>query len=267
MIKVETIGNIYFSNNISDLELNYLDLYSKSYHFENNDIDNFGLFWVACSEENRLKYQFIFDEDINKKQFESKNINNSLQDDSIFPFFKSSISFTKKAIKFNLDKVKDESSFIFNIAYLSKCIKFYYHYFLAENCIAKSLDPEFFSFLSNISLIGNVYFKLPTYGLMFKLSVNNDQITLHKGKYLVKIKEQEFCINSELHINNQDIQKKLKSIYDKLSIIDIKNNAIFNDDDTTVFDFEIPSKISKLLNYEHLKNKLSAKNKEKVHKI
>ena len=88
---------------------------------------------------------------------------------------------------------------------------------------------------------------------------------MFKGFYPAQLRGKDYRISSS-YSYDRDIKKQLDSYYNKLSIIDIKNNAIFEQDSTT-FDYIISTELNKLLNYHNLTAKLPLKNKDKIHKI
>lgn len=264
ILKIDFIGNIYIQESLQPLELQYLQTFCSSVHYLNPDNHLLGLYDLSVSYDNLLNKNFVFDEQINLERSILHNPDNT--DNHLFPFYKPNLSFTEKSIKFSFIDIKNKEDFLYFLEYLAQSIVFFYSHFLSNNSYCKIFNKQFFNFFNVHNLHGNVYFKLSDYGSMFRLTCLDDKITLYKGCYCVNIKGKSYTIKHDTHYHSIDVQKQLLSIYDKLSMIDIKNNALF-EDEGTLFSYTTSETFNKLLQFHILNNKLEHKTKDKIHKI
>lgn len=262
-MKIEFIGNIYLQPFLNQQELNYLNSFSSGVHFDNSLSPFFGLYDISVSENNLLANNFIFDKSIDLER--SKNLNPNLVNLSVlFPFFKSSINFTEKSIKFNLTNLKNKEEFIYFLEDISQSIFFYYNHFLKSDCHSKILDTKFFHFFNSHNILGNLYFKLSEFGEMYRFTCSNEKIFISKGKYPIQIKGKNYLIDSN-ELYDIPTNRQLQSLYNKLSVVDIKNNAIF--EEYTVFTYTHSEELNKLLHFHTLSFKFPYKAKNKINKI
>lgn len=257
MFKIEHIGNIYVSPTFSDKELDFYHCFHKSVHFYNPSDESLGLYELSCQDN------FVFDNLLNTSRINSFEPND---DYNIFPFFNSFISFSEKSLKFeeNIPTIKNDDEFQNYLHLLAHSLIFHYNHFFDKQAYVHIISPGKFSFLKPHEIYGTLYFKLPSYANFYKIVINNSSFYFFKGIYHTSINGKKFIISEK---QNYDFisNKKLQSFYDKLSLIDIKNNAIF-EDGTEIFyhDHEI---VKKLLNFKKLDNKFLSKDKDKVKKI
>ena len=262
-MKIEFLGNFYLQPYLTSLELNFLTVFCSSVHIENTNDRFLGLYDMSVTKKNLQENIFVFDKDLDLKR--NLEAHDEKQNSDLFPFLKSPVNFTEKSIKFELIDIKTTEEFIFFMQLISQSILFYYKHFFQNNCFSKVLDKEFFSFFNQHNFSGNLYFKLSEFGEIYRLTGSNEKISLFKGFYPAQIRGKNYRISSS-HNYDRDTKKQLESYYNKLSIIDIKNNAIF-DQDSTAFDYIISTELSKLLNYHTLTARLPLKNKDKINKI
>lgn len=263
-MKIDFLGNFYLQPFLNETELNFFKVFTSGIHFNNSDSPFMGLYDLSISEENLKLKSFIFNKDFDLK----RNVeidSNAIQNSSLFPFLKSPVYFTEKAIKFDLTKIKNTEEFIFYIQLISQSIGFYFQHFFQEKSYANILDKDFFSFLEKHTLTGSLYFKLSEFGEIYRLTGSNDNFSLFKGVYPAQIRGKNYQISSG-NSYDRDTKKQLESFYNKLSIVDIKQNAIFEQDSTS-FSYSISEEVQKLLNYHSLTSKLPSKIRNKINKI
>lgn len=264
-MKIDLIGNIYIQESLNKLELDYLTSFCSSVHYINKNSEALGLYDTSINKDNLLIKNFIFDEQLNLERSILHNPEESSQLE-LFPFYKPNITFTEKSIKLSFIDIKNKEDFLYFIEYLSHNILFFYNHFFSNNAYCKIFDKEFFDFFNQHSLHGHVYFKLSNYGLIFRLSCIDGQITLQQGYYPTIIKGSTYQIHENNIHNGINIQKQLESVYNKLSIIEIKNNALF-EEEGILFSFNSSDTFNKLLQFYKLNHKLEHKTKDKIHKI
>lgn len=258
------LGNIYLQPFFNAQELSYLTAFSSSSHFDNNSSALLGLYDISVSKEDLSNKVFNFNKEIDAQRIgERKEV--SFEASNLFPFLKSPVNFTEKSMKFSLMDIQDKLGFIFFMEYLSRSILFYYQHFLKKNCHSTILDKEFFNFLEIHDFSGNIYFKLSVFGEMYRLTCTNEKIALFKGTYVTDINSKNYIISSA-QTHEKKTQRQLDSFYHNLSIIDIKKNALF-EEEGTVFSYIISEDLQKMLQFHHLNTKLHSKSKEKIHKI
>jgi len=257
MFKIEHIGNIYVTPTFSEAELNFYNCFLKSAHFYNPSDDNLGLYELSCNNH------FVFDSSINASRINSFDPTDS---DNIFPFFNSFISFTEKSLKFedHILSLKNNDEFQSYLQLLAYSLIFHYRHFFNHQAYIHTIVPGKYSFLKPHEINGTLYFKLSSYADFYKVVIQNSSFSFFKGSYHTSINGKNFIISQK---NDYDFisKKKLLSFYDKLSLIDIKNNAIF--EDGTIINYEDHEFVKKLLSFKKLDNKLVFKNTEKVKKI
>lgn len=264
ILKIDFIGNIYIQEILQPLELQYLQTFCSSVHYINADSHFLGLYDVSVNNKNLLQKNFLFDEQLN---LERSIIHSAQQTDlDLFPFYRPSLSFSEKSIKFSFIDINNKEDFLHFIDYIAQNILFFYHHFFSDNCYCKFFNKDFFNFFNVHSVHGTVYFKLSDYGNMFRFTCSNDKITLQTGRYPTSIKGKSYMIQNTDTYYNIDIEKQLQSIYNNLSMIDIKKHALF-EEEGTCFNFTTSDTFNKLLHFHKLNNKLEHKAKEKIHKI
>lgn len=264
-MKIDSLGNIYIQSPLNNLELSYLQAFSSSVHYDNNEHEFLGLYDISVLEHHMLNKQFIFDLTLDSQRSLHSNFDKEAVESVFFPFFKSPLNFTEKAIKFNFPDIKNVEEFLFFIQHISQSLLFYFKHFFSINAYCQQLDKDFFDFFSMHSISGNVYFKLSAYGHIYRLTCGNDHIALFKGYYPTAIRGKNYHIHND-KIYDISIKKQLESVYNKLSTIDIKNNALF-EEEGTIFSFQHSDTLDKLLQFHQLNSKLQAKSKNKISKI
>jgi hypothetical protein len=265
ILKIDSVGNIYIQSPLNKMELSYLQVFSNSVHYDNAGDSLLGLYEVSVLNEDILKKQFSFDSNLDLKRSLDSNYDKENFKSVFFPFFKSPVSFTEKSIKINFCDIKNPDDFLFFIETIAQSLLFYFHHFFSQNSYSKILNKDFFDFFSKHSILGNVYFKLSDYGHMYRLTCSNEHIALFKGVYPVSIKGKYHKINVEESYDIY-IKKQLESIYSKLSVIDIKNNCIFEEGGTS-FSFTNSDTLNKLIQFHLLHSKFQEKLKNKINKI
>lgn len=264
-MKIDSLGNIYIQSPLNALELSYLQAFSSSVHYDDNGHEFLGLYDISVLEHHIFDKQFIFDSTLDSQRSLNSPFDKETFESVFFPFFKSPFTFTEKAIKFNFPDIKNVDEFLFFIQHISQSLLFYFQHFFAKNSYSKQLDKDFFDFFSMHSISGNVYFKLAEYGHIYRLTCGNDHIGLFKGYYPTAIRGKDYQINTD-KIYEISIKKQLESVYNKLSTIDIKNNALF-EEEGTIFSFPSSDTLDKLIQFHHLNYKLQSKSKNKINKI
>lgn len=266
MLKIKFLGNIYLQPLLNLEELSYLTAFSLSSHFENKSSSLLGLYDISVSPDNLLNKVFNFNEKIDSQRIISSQ-DVSIKTGSLFPFLKSPINFTEKSLKFSLIDFKNKKNFLDFIQYISYSILFYQQHFFQKNCYAKSLDKKYFDFFYEHDFLGNLYFKLSDFGEIYRLTVNKEKISLFQGTYPVEIGKKNYLISSAFEYDIK-IKRQLDYIYNNLSIIDIKNNSLFEKEEI-VFSYTISEELEKILQFNYLSNKLHSKNniKDKLCKI
>lgn len=252
-MKIDFLGNFYLQPFLTAQELNYLNAFCSSIHFDNNGSPLLGLYNISISNEDLLNKCFHFNQQINIDRSSFINTNSS-QPSVLFPFLNSPIHFTEKAIKFSFIDIKNTADFIYFIEYISTSILFYYQHFFKQNSYCHILNKDFFNFFQLHNFSGNIYFKLADFGHIYRLTGCNDKITLFKGKYNLQTKGKDYLISSDISYDKVT-QRQLNSLYSKISIIDIKNNALF-DEEGTIFSFMISEELQKMLQFYSLDSKL-----------
>jgi hypothetical protein len=216
-----------------------------------------GLYELSCHDN------FVFDSLIENSRKNSFDFNDT---HDIFPFFNSFISFTEKSLKFdeNIMSLKTNDDFKLFLQLFAQSLIFHYRHFFSKQAYIHVIAPGKFTFLNSHDINGTLYFKLSSYADFYKVVIQNSSFSFYKGTYHTSINGKNLIISQK---NDYDFvtQKKLQSFYDKLSLIDIKNNAIF--EDGTIINYEDHEFVKKLLSFKKLENKLVFKNTEKVKKI
>lgn len=257
MFKIEYIGNIYVTPTFNEQELRFFDCFHKSSHHYDSSSSNLGLYDLSDNND------FIFNNEINSSRIQSINPD---ENENIFPFFKSFISFTEKSLKFDEKflSIKSPDEFNLFIDLLAQSFLFHFNHFFSKDAYSKIIDSKKFHFLQSHDINGTLYFKLSNYGSFHKVLIKNSSFQFFNGSYNISINGKNFIISTEQQydfITN----KKLSSAYDKLTLIDIKNNAIF-ENGTEIF-YDDHDIVKKLLNFKRLDNKFLSKDKEKLKKI
>lgn len=264
-MKIDSLGNIYIQSLLNELELSYLNAFSNSVHFDNPSNELLGLYDISVLQKDIENMNFVFDPGVDLRRSLETNYDKETFSSVFFPFFKSPLSFTEKSIKFFTPEIKNSEEFLFFINHIAQSLMFYFNHFFSQNCYSKILNKQFFEFFSTHSISGNIYFKLSEYGHIYRLTCYNNHVSLYCGFYPTSVHGKPYKINSK---ESYDVftKKKLESIYNKISIIEIKNNAIFEEMDT-IFSFQHSETLEKMIQFHTLNSKFQVKSKNKINKI